>query len=115
MPLVTYKLLHWLGIAILLLGLGCALATARGPGGGRGLAMLMHGVGLLLVLVAGFGLQAKSSIGFPAWLWAKVGAWVLLAILPALVRRGVLSVGTALVVAGGLAGGAAYLVLYRPF
>ena len=115
MPYATYKVLHLVGIVLLLIGLGAAIANSRGQGGGRGFAMLFHGVGLLLILVAGFGMQAKNNIGFPAWLWAKLGVWILLAILPALVKRGVLSIGAGLLVAAALAGGAVYLVLERPF
>ncbi len=115
MPYATYKVLHLVGIVLLLVGLGCAIANARGQGGGRRLAMLFHGVGLLLILVAGFAMQAKNNIGFPGWLWAKVGVWVLLAILPALVKRGVFSIGAGLLAAAALASAAVYLVLERPF
>ena len=76
--------------------------------------MAFHGLGLLVLLVAGFALQAKGNLGMPGWLWAKLAVWVLLASLPALVKRGFLSVGTGLLVAALLAGCAAYLVLYRP-
>ena len=77
--------------------------------------MLMHGLGLLVMLVAGFGMQAKGNVGFPGWLWAKIGIWVLLAVLPVLVRRAVLGPTSALFVAAVLASTAAYLVLMRPF
>jgi hypothetical protein len=115
MPYATYKLLHLIGIVVLLLGLGVALSTAKGSGAGRRIGLLLHGVGLLLVLVAGFGLQAKGNVGFPAWLWAKIGAWVVLAFLPMVVRRSIVGAGTALVLAAAAAGAAVYLVLYRPF
>jgi len=114
MPITTYKLLHLVGIVLLLLGLGAALTTAKG-GAGRRIGMLMHGAGLLLLLVAGFGLQAKAGIGFPLWLWAKIGVWVLLAVLPVMVRRAVVGPTTALLFAALLAGGAAYLVVMKPF
>src|SRR5690606_19732819 len=111
-----YKLLHLIGIVVLLAGLGAALVTAKGGGPGRRIGMLMHGVGLLLVLVAGFGLQAKTeNLGFPGWLLAKIGVWVLLAMLPVLVRRSILGATSAVLAAVVLAGTAVYLVLYRPF
>ncbi|MEZ5964680.1 MAG: hypothetical protein R3F56_12600 [Planctomycetota bacterium] len=114
MPYATYKLLHLIGIIVLLLGLGAALTTSKG-GAGRSLGMLLHGLGLLVVIVAGFGMQAKGNVGFPFWLWAKVGIWVLLALLPVLVRRAALGASAALFLAALLASGAAYLVLMRPF
>lgn len=114
MPYATYKVLHLVGIVLLLVGLGAALTTAKG-GAGRRIGLALHGLGLLLALVGGFGLEAKGKIGFPLWLWAKIGAWVLLAILPVLVRRSILGVTMALLLAAALAGGAVYLVMYRPF
>lgn len=115
MPYETYKFLHLVGIVLLVLGLGGALVASRGQGGGKGFCMLLHGAGLLLVLVAGFGMQARRGIGFPGWFLAKIGLWVLLAILPTMVKRGVISIGTGILFAGILGGAAIYLVIYRPF
>lgn len=114
MPYATYKLLHLIGLVLVLVGLGAALAAAKG-GQGRKVGMLFHGLGLLVMLVAGFGLQAKANLGMPLWLWAKIGLWVVLAFLPVFVRRGIIGVTGALLLAGATAGGAVWLVLAKPF
>lgn len=51
----------------------------REQGAGRALMMAVHGIALLLVLVAGFGLLARLGIitGWPGWVWAKLGIWLL--------------------------------------
>lgn len=119
MDLAQYRLIHLIGIVVLMVGLGGALATSKGSPG-RGAAMMLHGLGLLAVLVAGFGMLAKlnannSTYGYPTWMWAKVGVWALLAFLPALVKRGNVGAGIALFLAALLGGGAVYLVTVRPF
>lgn len=43
--------------------------------------LALSGVASLLALVAGFGLQAKLSVGFPGWLIVKIVCWLGLAAL----------------------------------
>ena len=38
--------------------------------------MMITGIASLLALIAGFGLQAKLSLGFPGWLIVKIICWL---------------------------------------
>lgn len=81
----VYKVIHLVGIFMVLLSLGGALLWF-GSGGARSHSWrkhiaLTHGVGLLLALVGGFGLLARLGIvhgGLPGWIWAKLGIWLVL-------------------------------------
>lgn len=76
-----YNVLHITGVILVFLAYG--LLIARGAlrsddPGVRKLGGIASGVGLLLILVSGFGLLAKFSYGFPAWVIAKIVIWVVL-------------------------------------
>ena len=119
MDLAQYRLIHLIGVVVVMVALGAAVATTKGSPG-RGLAMALHGLGLLALLVAGFGMLAKlnaanPNYGYPNWMWAKVGIWAVLAFLPAVVKGGKLGVGLAVLLAALLGGGAVYLVTMKPF
>ena len=111
-----YKLLHVVGVLLLFLGLGGVLA-AGGKDGGKPPAVFLalHGVGLLVMLVAGIGFAHKSGLGWPNWMFAKMGCWLLLGALPTLVRRGVLPRAVALLFVIALGAAAVWLVQAKPF
>lgn len=108
MTLETYRILHVVGLCILFLGLGAMFA------GGRKSAMMVNGLGLLVVLVSGFGMQAKGQYGFPAWVIAMIGTWVVMAVLPVLAKRKVLPNAIAGLAALGLVAFAAWIGLSNP-
>ena len=85
--LETYKLIHLLGVFLLLSGLGggaVLVMSSSANAGARKLCSMAHGIGLLLILVAGFGQLARLDLpGWPLWVWLKIGIWVALG-----VRRG---------------------------
>jgi hypothetical protein len=92
-PYPFYKVLHLLGIFMVVITLGGMILHVVN-GGTRDYAMrkrvaLIHGVGLLIALVGGFGLLARLGLvnGMPAWAMAKLGIWFVLGALPALVYR----------------------------
>jgi hypothetical protein len=81
----TYKLIHYLGIFILLATLGATLgrqAMTEGRDPLRARLGAVHGVALFLVLLGGFGLMARVGVAhgsmFPGWILVKLGIWVLL-------------------------------------
>lgn len=115
MTLELYKVLHIVGLALLMMSAGVALATPKDAP--QKTSMIFHGVGLLLLLVAGFGMLARLGMSDPStwqtWLWAKVGVWVVAAVLPALVRRGFIPRPFGWVVALALAAFAAYAGLTK--
>jgi hypothetical protein len=118
-----YNTLHVFGILLLATGTaGMAMHVANGgtrqTNSARVLVAAMHGLGALFILVAGFGmlarLEAMHGAGFPGWVWAKLGIWLLLVAAafapyrwPALARP----ILIALPVLGALA---AYLAIYKP-
>jgi uncharacterized membrane protein SirB2 len=94
MSYLTYKMIHYLGIFILLATLGAslgrqAMTEERDPLRSRWGAV--HGVALFLVLLGGFGLMARVGVAhgtmFPGWILAKLGIWVLLGAMLFLARR----------------------------
>lgn len=108
-----YRLVHVLGALALLFGLGGLLAGSKDGGKAPAIYMALHGIGLLALLVAGIGVAHKAGYGFPAWMSAKVGCWVLLAATPILLKKGLLPRALAVVVVLGIAGVAAWLGLQK--
>lgn len=89
----AYKIIHILGLVFLTFGLfGLASVIWNGETPKPHLRKLMlaaHGIGLVLLLVAGFGLAARLGLArqMPNWIYAKLGVWLLVGALPALIRR----------------------------
>ncbi len=118
----VYKLLHYLGMAMLLVAIGGVCVHAadnkdKASSSLRKLIISMHGAGTLVILFAGFGMLAKlgsQTGGFPAWLWPKLAIWVILAAsigLPYRDRRLsiAISIGAPILVLL-----AAYFAVYKP-
>jgi hypothetical protein len=90
----VYKIVHLVGVLMVFLALG-GVATNAINGGTKNHSWrkpiaITHGVGLLLSLVGGFGLLARLGIvqgGLPGWVLAKLGIWVLFAVLIGVVSR----------------------------
>ena len=84
MNIAFYKVLHLLGLSLVVLSLGGIILHAINGGSKQSNSfrkgvMITHGVGLLLLLVAGFGMLAKMGIhSFPGWVVGKVIIWVIL-------------------------------------
>ncbi len=121
MSYLVYKLLHLLGVVLVLAAAG-GVAVHAANGGRReenelrGVLASMHGIGLILSLVAGFGLLGKIGAGMPPpWAWAKLLIWLVFGAAltlsyrsRALARRLVIAVPLLAALAG-------YLALYKPF
>jgi hypothetical protein len=124
MSIAAYKLIHLLGIFLLMVALG-GMAVHAGTGQRKGenpshrTLMALHGVGAFLVLLGGFGLLARLGLqgegGFPGWIWGKLLLWVVLGGLVALpyrkpqVARGLIVLVPLLALIGAI------LANYRPF
>lgn len=109
-----YRLVHVIAVLMLFVGLGGVLAGTRDGGKAPPLYLALHGVGLLAMLIAGIGFAHKSGLGFPNWVIAKIGCWVILAAVPTLVRKGVLQRQVAVLLVVAIGGAAAWLAT-RPF
>ena len=83
MDYTTYEIIHLIGVAALALGIGGMLAG----GEKRKTFAIVQGVALLVMLVSGFGLLAKLHLGFPHFAMVKVALWLVLGMLPVLLRR----------------------------
>jgi hypothetical protein len=79
----TYKIIHLTGIAALALGVGGMLAG----GSHRKTFSILQGIGLLVMLVSGFGLLAKLHLGFPHFAIAKTALWLVIGVMPVVLRR----------------------------
>jgi hypothetical protein len=86
MPYEFYKTMHIAGLLFLFTGLiGLLIASAVGGNLKKGLKVFLfacHGIGLLAVLTGGFGMAARLGLvgGLPAWIYAKLIIWILLAL-----------------------------------
>jgi len=117
MSILTYKVLHVVGISLVLVALGGGIQRALDGGSDRSrkLAGITHGVGLLIILVTGFGQLAKLGYGFPIWIWLKLSIWIVVAGLLVLIRRMPRHATLFWFAVPVLVGIAAYLALARPF
>jgi hypothetical protein len=124
MPYLTYKLIHLVGVFILMVALaGMAGHAASGQNKGGNAAyrflLILHGVGALVTLVGGFGLLARIEALqgglFPGWIWAKLLVWLTLGGMIALPyrNRGVARLLFLVLPLLGLLGG--YLANVKPF
>lgn len=119
MSLLTYKVLHILGMMLVFSSLGGLIFHSLAGGGakhrGHKLAGASHGIGLVLILVSGFGMLAKLQAGFPLWVIAKVVIWLLFGGVIALIRRMPGQATTLWLALPLLGAAAAYLALFKPF
>jgi len=123
MPYVVYKLMHFLGIFMLITALAAtSMHVLRGGSRTdnpyRRVLGITHGVAALLILTGGFGMLARLGVmhgALPNWIWAKLAIWVTLAaalVVPYLGRtyaRVLLGAVPLLAVAAGA------VALYKPF
>ncbi len=115
----VYKVLHFIGIFMVVSALGGQLLNAMNKGerqhsSKRWLA-IWHGVGLVIALVAGFGLLARLQIPFSGWLWGKLGIWLAFGALGAIAARKQDAAKLLWILTIVLGGLGAYLAGYKPF
>jgi hypothetical protein len=119
----VYRLIHFVGIMFLFLALG-GLALHAANGGtkttnrARALVAATHGIALFIILLGGFGMLARLGIahtGFPGWVWAKFGIWLVLGALFMLPYRFPGFARPLWVILPLLGATAAYMALFKPF
>lgn len=123
MPLPLYKVIHIVGIILIMSALGGAAVRAMIGGAAeatptRRLIAILHGLGAFLVLLGGFGMLARLGIvqgTFPAWLWVKLVIWGMLAAALVIPRRRPTLARPLLLSLPVLGGLAAYMAIYKPF
>ena len=123
MPYAAYKLMHFLGIfmmitALAAVGMHALRGGSRADLPHRRALAIVHGVAVALILTGGFGMLARMGIvqgGLPAWIYVKLLIWVALAgaiAVPYLGQRYARALLVALPVLTAAAGATA---LYKPF
>jgi len=124
LPYAFYKVVHIVGIVLVMSALGGIAVHALSGGtkqsnAARRLVVALHGTGVLLILVGGFGMLARLGFRhgamFPGWLLVKLGVWGLLGAAVALPYRRPTLARSMLVVVPLLAALAAYMAVYKPF
>ncbi|CAN5896372.1 hypothetical protein BH23GEM9_BH23GEM9_34370 [soil metagenome] len=122
MPYAVYKLIHLLGIFVLLttLALPCMHLLHGGTRANfprRRLLAVAHGVASFLILLGGFGMLARLGIvhlGLPGWILLKLGIWLVLSAALVLVLRARSGARAMIVGAPLLALLAAAIAIYKP-
>lgn len=118
-----YKLMHFIGIFVLLVALSatCMHAALGGNKSDNPLRKALgaaHGIAALLILTGGFGMLARLGIvqgGLPTWVMLKLVLWATLAAamaLPYLSRTWARALLVAMPVLAALAGATA---MFKPF
>ncbi|HEX6051662.1 MAG TPA: hypothetical protein VFZ21_20485 [Gemmatimonadaceae bacterium] len=123
MPYAVYKVMHFLGIFMLITALAAIAMHALRGGSRRDLPhrkalSIAHGVGVALILTGGFGMLARLDIvqgGLPAWIYIKLVIWLALAAAIAMPFLGQRYAWTLMVVMPVLAAAAGAVALYKPF
>ena len=85
-----YQIIHLTGVLMVFLAYGGMIvrsATGSDNKGLRRLGGITSGIGLFLILLGGFGLLAVMNYGWPLWVLIKVGVWVLLGGMIAVINR----------------------------
>lgn len=110
MSLAFYHVLHVVGIMCLFLGFGSLFSSGYSKS-----AMKWHGIGMLVLLVSGFGNLAKLGLTahMPKWVIAKLVLWLVLGVIPVLVKRGKLKGCTAVTVTLVVGTLIAYLAAFK--
>jgi hypothetical protein len=70
---VFYSILHVTSVLVLT---GYTFYAFAAPPETRKRVLMISGIASVLALIAGFGLQAKLSYGFPGWLIVKLVCWL---------------------------------------
>ncbi|MES2745379.1 MAG: hypothetical protein V4655_08120 [Bdellovibrionota bacterium] len=115
-----YKVMHFFGLFMVFSALGGQIAIALNGGDSkqqpaRKWIGIYHGLGLFIMLVAGFGMIAKASIGFPGWIIGKMAIWIILGGIGAVAARKKNLAGMVWTIVILLGLTAAYLAHYKPF
>ena len=117
--ILFYKVMHLAGLFVAFMGLaGLVGAAIMGvEKSARRRALIFHGVGLFFALVGGFGLAARLGLvaGLPGWVHAKIAVWLVIGMLPIVIKRKPEWATAVWFSAPFLGLAAAYLGVYKPF
>ena len=114
------KAVHILAAFVTVASLSGVIIHVRNGGsksdnGSRSLMGASHGVGLLVSLISGFAMLGMMGFGAPPWALAKLGIWLVLGGLTALLYKKPSSATALWILALLLPSLAAYLAIAKPF
>ena len=123
MSYVVYKLMHFLGIFMLITALAAtSMHVLRGGSRTdnpyRRMLGVAHGVAALLILTGGFGMLARMGVmhgALPNWIYVKLAIWVTLAAAMMVPYLGPRYARALLMAVPVLAVAAGATALYKPF
>ena len=123
MSYAVYKLMHYLGIFMLITALAAtSMHVLRGGSRTdnpyRRALGITHGIAAALILTGGFGMLARLGVmhgALPNWIYAKLVIWVALAAAMAVPYRGRTHARALLIAVPVLALAAGAVALYKPF
>ncbi len=122
MSILLYKVIHLLGIFMVMMSLGGLLVFVANGGSKeenswRKKVALTHGFGMFFALLGGFGMLAKLGIHWPwpGWIIAKFIIWIILGAMLAVCYRRPDAGRVHWLFVMLLGAIAAYLALYKPF
>ncbi len=110
MEATTYLIIHLIGLAAVAIGTGGMLAGDKN----RRTFAIVQGVGLVIILVSGFGMLAKMHLGFPHFAIVKIVVWVVIGMLPLVLRKLNVPLLGSILVLLALIGLAAWLGVMKP-
>lgn len=120
----SYKVMHLLGVALVVFALGgFTLHTLNGgnrkTNPNRTFTAITHGIGMALIFVAGFGMMARIGIPhawpWPAWLQLKLVIWLTMGAMMTLTQRFPALGRVVWFAIPLLAATSAYLALFKPW
>jgi hypothetical protein len=123
MSYAVYKLMHFLGIFVLITALAATCMHVLRGGNRtdnpyRRALGAAHGIAAALILTGGFGMLARLGAmhgALPNWIYVKLGIWVALAAAMMVPYRGQGYARALLIVVPVLAVAAGAVALYKPF
>jgi hypothetical protein len=122
----AYKVIHLFGVVFLFTAVGGSVflrfggarrALEEAGADVRKVTGIVHGVTLLLIIISGFGIVARLGLmqdGMPAWLWLKLGIWLVLGAALPMARKMPRAAGILWWLLPLLGTVAAWLAIYKP-
>ncbi len=123
MPYAVYKLMHFLGIFMLITAIAATSmhvlrGGTRADNPYRRILGATHGIAAALILTGGFGMLARMGAmhgALPNWIYAKLAIWFALAAALVVPYLGPRYARALLIAAPVLAVAAGAVALYKPF
>ena len=112
---MTYAFYSFLHIASMFLFVAMTQRALAAPKARESKPLRITAVVGVIGFVAAFGLLARTSVGWPGWVIAKLVIWIAIAAIPGIVKSKPELAPKMTMVVIALVVAAVYLVVFRPF